>query len=74
MLRYCLQRAGKGRILDVSLNEMRARERMTTIMVRERRIVSLRRLTMWMLKLRGRKMTGGILARGSPPLMDFDAG
>lgn len=50
------------------------RERMATIMVRERRIVSLRRLTMWMLKLRGRKMTVGILASGSPPLMDFDTG
>lgn len=39
----------------------------------ERRIMSLRRLTMWMLKLRGRKMTVGILASGSSPLMDSDA-
>ena len=64
----------RERTSDACLNEMRARERMATIMVRERRIVSLRRLTMWMLKLRGRKTTVGILASGSPPLMDSDAG
>ena len=74
MLLYCQQRASEGRTSDASLNEMRARERMTTIMVQERRIVSLRRLTMWMLKLRRRKVTIGILASGSPPLMDSDAG
>ena len=55
-LRCCLQRAGEERTSDASLNEMRARERMTTKMVQERRIVSLRRLTMWMLKLRRRKI------------------
>ena len=74
MLRYCQQRADEGRTSDASLNEMPAREKMTTIMVRERRSVSLRKPTMWMLKLRGRKMTGSILASGSPPLMDFDTG
>ena len=35
MLRYCQQRAGEGRTYDASLNEMRARERMTTILMRQ---------------------------------------
>lgn len=35
MLRYCQQRAGEGRPYDASLNEMRARERMTTILMRQ---------------------------------------
>lgn len=74
MLRYCQQRADEGRTSDASLNEMPAREKMTTIMVRERRSVSLRKPTMWMLKLRGRKMTGGILVSESSPFLDFDAG
>lgn len=34
-MRYCLQRVGEGRTLDVSLNEMLARESMTTIMMRQ---------------------------------------
>ena len=34
MLRYCRQRAGEGRASGASLNEMRAGEKMTTIMVR----------------------------------------
>lgn len=33
MLRCCQQRAGEGRTSDASLNEMRARERMTTMAV-----------------------------------------
>ena len=35
MLLYCQQRASEGRTSDASLNEMRARERMTSIMMRQ---------------------------------------
>ena len=34
MLFNCQQRASEGRTSDASLNEMQAREKMTTIMVR----------------------------------------